>query len=285
LRPHLELYTAGFLPALLHWGVSFLTTSFPWSAFPHRVLDDGTVWFRYKKSRQETLADQSRHYLRTFGAELTLTNLNLLFTTFSAYRMLAERYIDALSNIVMCAAASPDNRWCYQCNKCAEYALFGLANGIYDPRFDYDLLFGRSRYVTTVVEYVASGVGRSVFGNAPWRTFFGTATNYLIDCHAIAQIAPETIAYRLGGDALANLSSLKAAFGNRSFPSAVQIPGSAVELLGHETARRAAAIAGEHFDIVDPVPGPFLTGAEPVAYDFNFRMTPETRQLAHIQAG
>lgn len=283
LRPHLELYTAGFLPAFLHWGVSLVTTSFPWSAFPYRRLEDGSLWFRYPRSRPEILADQSRHYARSLGTDLTLTNLNLLFTTFSAYRMLIERYPDPFSRIIMCVAAQPDQRWCYQCNKCAEYAIFGLANGIFDPRFDYNRLFRGSRYIQQIIEYIESGVERSVFGNVPWRTFVGTGTNYLIDCHAIAQVVPEAIADQLRPQALTNLLMLKAAFGNHRFPYAEQIPASAIDLLGNETARRAAQIAGNHFDIVDPIEGPFLAGDEPVDYDFRVRMIPETRQVEHLR--
>jgi hypothetical protein len=283
MRPHLELYTAGLLPALLEWGVSTLTTSFPWTAYPIRHLANGQVWFRYPKSRPEILATQSTHYRRVLGADLTLTNINLLFTTFTSYRMLVERYPAAFQQIVMCVAAAPGERWCYDCHKCGEYAQFGLANGIVDPRFDYDRLFGSSRYMRKVIEYLESGVELSVFGNAPWQKFFGSPTNYLVDCHAIAKLSPDLIADRIGIEARVNLMLLKAAFGNRAFPTSEHVPAKAVDLLGHEPARRIAGIAAEHFEVVDPLAGPFLSGNTEVEYDFTVRMPTKTGQLDHIR--
>jgi hypothetical protein len=269
---------------LLDWGISLLTPSFPWSAFPYQKRDDGSLWFRYPMSRPETMASQSRHYQRTFDFTFTLTNLNLLFSTFSAYRMLIERYPDPFSRIVMCVGAERGNRWCFQCHKCAEYAIFGLANGIYDPRFDYNLLFESSRYVRQLIAYIETGVERSVYGNVPWAKFVGTDTNYLIDCHAFAQVEPMALKPYLSLEAMTNLRTIKAAFGNSSFPYAVQVPGSAIDLLGHDTAKRAARIAADHFDIVDPIPGPFLAGHTPVEYDFHVHMPIRTADVAHIRS-
>jgi hypothetical protein len=284
VRPHLELYTVGLLPAMLTWGVSLCTTSFPWTAYPFRRLAQRRLWFRYPKSRPEMLATQSTHYRRVLDADITLTNINLLFTTFTSYRMLSERYPDAFTRIVMCVAADVGQRWCYECFKCAEYALFGLARGILDPRFDYDRFFTRSRYIRKVVDYVESGVELSVHGNAPWQRSLGSATNYLVDCHAISQMSPALLADRVSPEALGNLLTLKAAFGNRAFPTFECIPEKAIELLGHDAARRIATVAAEHFAVVDPLPGPFLCGHTRVDYDFGVRMPPPTEHLAHITA-
>jgi len=273
-KPLLETYTVGMLPAFLTWGITFLTVSLPWSAFPFVPQPNGRTSFRWSDVRPEMLATQGAHYQQTFGMDLTLTNLNLLFTTFSAYRMLSERYPDPFTRIVMCVAADHDERWCYDCSKCAEYALFSLANGIVDPRFDYDRLFSDSRYVHRLLGYIESGVEHSTYGNLPWQPFFGTgSTNFTVDCHAIALVDPGLIAYRLNSDGFDNLLMLKASFGNRLFPYAEQIPADVITLLNHETARRAAAIAAEHLQVVDRLHGPFLSGNDPVNYDFSVRMT------------
>jgi hypothetical protein len=283
-RPHLELFTVGLLPAMLAWGVSICTTSLPWTAYPFRRLAKERLWFRYPKSRPEMLATQSTHYRRVLGAGITLTNINLLFTTFTSYRLLTERYPDPFTRIVMCVAADVGRRWCYECYKCAEYALFGLALGIVDPRFDYDRFFTQSRYIRKVVAYIESGVELSVHGNAPWQSSFGSPTNYLVDCHAISKLSPALIADRVSPEALGNLLTLKAAFGNTAFPTFERIPAKAIELLGHAAARRIAEIAAAHLDVVDPLPGPFISGRTRVDYDFGVRMPTPTELLDHIRA-
>jgi hypothetical protein len=111
-----------------------------------------------------------------------------------------------------------------------------------------------------------------VFGNVPWQRFFSSDTNYLVDCNVIARVDPGLIVDRLSIEGVSNLLTLKAAFGNSLFSYAEQIPARAVDLLGHETARRAAAIATEHLEMVHPLQGPFLAGNNPVEYDFSVRM-------------
>jgi hypothetical protein len=283
-RPHLELYTVGLLPAMLWWGVSICTPGLPWTAYPFRRREHGRHWFRYGKSRPEMLATQGTHYRRVLGADVTLTNINLLFTTFTSYRMLTERYPDAFTRIVMCVAASPDQRWCYNCFKCAEYAQFGLALGIVDDRFDYDRFFRRSNFIRNIVRYVESGVELTVYDNAPWFRGLGSPTNYLVDCNAIAKISPSLISGQVSPRALGNLLTLKAAFGNRPFPTFECIPAKAIDLLGHDAARRIADVASQHFEIVDPLPGPFVSGTEEVEYDFGVRMPTRTELLPHIKA-
>lgn len=272
LKPLIETYTVGLLPAILWWGVEFLTTSLPWSAFPFVRQPDGSLWFRWADARPETFAAQRAHLQETFGVDLTLTNLNLLFTTYSAYRTLLERYPDPFTRVVSCVAAEPDSRWCYQCDKCAEYALFGLANGMVDPRFDYDRLFVHSRFIHRVVELVESGVDLTEYGVIPWERFFASDTNFLVNCHAVAKADPGLIADRLSIEGFSNILMLKAAYGNRQFAYVEQIPAQVIDLLGHETARRAAAIATQHVEMVDRLEGPFLWGNTPVEYDFSVRM-------------
>jgi hypothetical protein len=283
-RPHLELFTVGLLPAMLWWGVSICTPGLPWTAYPFRRRASGRLWFRYSKSRPEMLATQSTHYRHVLGAEVTLTNINLLFTTFTSYRLLTERYPDPFTRIVMCVAAGVEQRWCYNCFKCAEYALFGLAHGLVDDRFDYERFFRRSAYIRNAVRYIEGGVELSVHGNAPWHRGLGSPTNYLVDCHAISKISPSVIAGQLSAAALGNLMTLKAAFGNRAFPTFECIPAKAIDLLGHDAARRIAALASEHLEIVDPLPGPFISGETEVEYDFGVRMPTKTERLAHIKA-
>jgi len=197
--------------------------------------------------------------------------------------MLAERYPDAHAGIVMCVAGGSNERWCYQCPKCAEYAYFTLACGIVDPRFDYDRLFAKSRHIRAITGYIESGAELTELGNARWQPGFGSPTNFLVDCHAIAKVSPALIVGELGPAALGNLLTLQAAYGNRTFPTYESLPARAVDLLGHETARRIAGIAAHHLDVVDPLPGPFRSGNEEVEYDFGVRMPTKTGLLDHIR--
>ncbi|HEY7032363.1 MAG TPA: hypothetical protein VH482_13575 [Thermomicrobiales bacterium] len=283
VRPHLELYTVGLLPLALVWGVSLLSTSIAWTTYPIRRLADGEVWFRFPKSRPESLATQSTHYRRVIGADVTLTNTTLHFSTLTSYRVLATRYPEAFARAVMCVRGRVGRRWCYQCPKCADYARFGLACGMVDPRFDYDRLYAQSRPVLELVHYVESGVERSVFGNVPWKRVVSERIRYLLDCHAYALISPGLIADRLGTEALTNLLLLKAALGNSTFPGFESAPSQIADLLGHESAHWVAGIAAQYLDVVDVLPGPFLPDDPRFDYDFSIRMPTETELLDHIR--
>ncbi|MEA2586640.1 MAG: hypothetical protein QOF33_4725 [Thermomicrobiales bacterium] len=284
VRPHLELYSLGFLPALLEWGVSVCSPGIERSAYRAARRADGRLVYRYVQSRPEVLAAQSTHYRRVLGAELTVTNLNLLFTTLMDFRLLAERYPGAFEQVVMCVAPSPEERWCYQCLNCVEYAFFSLGLGIVDPRFDYDRFFAQSKYIERLIEYAESGVELSMFGNAPWQPFFSVAGHYLSFCHAIAQIEPRLLAARLGPDAFANLTVVKALFGNRRFPNQEMLSTKSVDLIGTDLARAVARIAAEHLEVVEDLPGPSWTGEEEVIFDFDVRIPTRTARLEHIRS-
>jgi hypothetical protein len=123
VRPHLELYTAGALPALLAWGVHVCAFSCERTLYRIRRRADGDLEFHYAHSRPEILALQSRYYQTSLGIELAVTNINLLFTGLMDFRLLAERYPDAFLNAVGCTLADEDERYCYNCPKCMEYAV------------------------------------------------------------------------------------------------------------------------------------------------------------------
>ncbi|HEY7036170.1 MAG TPA: hypothetical protein VH482_32855, partial [Thermomicrobiales bacterium] len=260
VRPNLELYTAGLLPALLDWGVAVCTPGLPRTAYHVTKGADGRYVFRYAKSRPEMLATQSRHYHEVMGADIALTNIIFLFTTLMDFRLLAERYPHALKQIVMCVAARPEERWCYQCRKCAEYAFLSLSCGVVDPDFDYDRFLARSQYMTKMMTYAMSGVELSVYGNAPWYPGMSAGTHYLTFCHVFARIDPDVVAGRLGPEAKANLTIAKALFGNRLFPSVELLSTRTVDLIGTDVARAVARIAAEHFEVVEDLPGPFMNG-------------------------
>jgi hypothetical protein len=284
VRPHLELYTLGFLPVLLDWGVSVCTAGLERTIYRARRSEDGQLSFNYPNARPEVLAALSRHYRRALGADVSVTDVNLLFTSLMAVRLLVERYPDAFQHIVMCGSAPGAKRWCHDCKKCVEYAFYSLCCGVVDPDFDYDAFFARSRYVEKIVAYLQSGVELSVFGNAPWQRFFSHPAYYLGFCHAIAQIDPALLRGKIGDTALANLFVLKALFGNRLFPSYELLSTRSRDFLGSDLARAIARIAGEHFPTVDELPGPVMAGKHEVVYDFDLRMPTPLDSLDHIRS-
>lgn len=273
IRPHLELYSVGFLPALLHWGVEVCMPGLGRTAYRIEYRSDGTPIYRYRQSRPEILRAQSRYNQRVLGTKLDVTNLNIMLGPLMSFRLLAERYPAALKQVVMCVSAPVDRRWCYHCTKCVEYAYFSLRCGLVDPRFDYEYFFTHSDYVKQLMTYAESGVELTVHGNAPWAPFMTIAGAYSVFCHAIAHIDPDLLAGRIGPVALSNLLTIKALFGNSVFPNVEMLDAGCVEMIGTDLARAVAAIIGEHFEVVDELPGPIVVGNSVATFDYTHRMT------------
>jgi len=275
-RPHAELYTVGALPLLLACGASLCTFCLSWTEYRFFREPGGRLSFQNAKSRPEVLATQSDHYRRVLGTDLTVTNLNLLFTGLSAVRLLTERYPHAYPLYVSCISGGVNERWCYACRKCAWYPLFGLHCGVVNPAFDDDRLFATSPHLRRMVDYAGSGVEISPFGNAPVDPSLNEDHVFPMFCHVVAGTEPRLIRDRLGSEAYGNLMMLKALFGNRSYPGFEAIPAKAVDLLGHDIARRVARIAGEHLPIVDDLSPSSLGDQTEVEYDFGVRMPTRT---------
>jgi hypothetical protein len=282
VRPHLELYTAGALPALLAWDVHVCAFSCERTLYRIHRRADGELDFHYAHSRPEILALQSRHYQTSLGIELAVTNINLLFTGLMDFRLLAERYPDAFLNAVGCTLADEDERYCYNCPKCMEYAVYSLGCGIWDDRFDYDRFFSTSTAIEQLVKYAESGVTLDATGNAPWIQAFSKPGQFLGYCHALSRFPLDTILGRLRPEAAAKLLIAHSLFGNRRYPSTELIQEAAIHLIDLDIAKAAANIGAEHFGIVEALPPPHLAGNEEVIWDFRIRM-PVPAQLRMLR--
>ncbi|HEY7034087.1 MAG TPA: hypothetical protein VH482_22305, partial [Thermomicrobiales bacterium] len=282
-RPHLELYTVGALPALLAHGATLCTFCITWQSYSVDPDAHGHPVYHYARSRPEVTATQSARYRRALGVDLTVADVSLPFSHLVAFRFLAERYPRALDQIVMCAQAGIDQRWCYCCLKCVEYALYSLYCGLLDDRFDYDRLFARSPFARALVAFAESGVELSPTGNAPWQPFFSLERHFLAICHVVATIGRESHLPPLGREAHANLLLLRALYGNRSFPQVEFVPAPPFAHLGPDLGNRLRSLAAEHFTVVDEIPGPHLAGNTPTAYDFRTPMPTPTALVAHIR--
>lgn len=279
-RPHLELYTVGALPAMLARGIELATFCIEWNGYAFSFDAIGNRRFHYAASRPEVLAMQSRHYRRVLGAHLDVTDLNMLLTSLTAMKIVIERYPEALPLIVMCTLAEVDQRWCYHCAKCMWYGIYSLALGLVDPAFDYDFVFGTSRYVLRLVEFAESGAELGPSGNARLPAFTHLTRGGQF-CHAVATINLDLIADKISSHALANLITIQAMFGNRTCPAYGMAPARVLDLLDNETANRVARIIAEHVPLVDELPGPFLD--EGYIYDFSVRMPTPLTALSHLR--
>jgi hypothetical protein len=282
-RPHAELYTLGALPVLLSHGVSLCTFCISWTEYGFIFGSDGKPHFQNGRSRPEVLATQSMHYQRVLGTDLTVTNLNLLFTGLSAVRLLSERYPRAFAQIVSCTYGDIDQRWCYRCRKCAWYPFFSLHCGVVDPTFDYDRLLRTCPHLRRMAAYATTGVELSPSGNAPLHPSLKEDHVFPMFCHVVAGTDPTLIADRLSPESYATLMLLKALFGHRSYPGYEVIPAKTIPLLGNDLARRIAAIAANHLPLADDLPTPSLTDTPEVEYDFAVRMPTRLETLAHIR--
>lgn len=271
-RPHAELFTLAGLPILLSRGVSFSTFCLSRTEYGFFYDDAGQRQFLNTRSRPEVLHAQSAHYQRDLRIDLTVTNLNLLFTGLSAMRLLTARYPEGFARVVSCVVAAPDERWCYQCRKCSWYPLFALQSGAVDPEFDYDRLFRTSPHLVRMVEYALSGVELSASGNAPVDPALKEDHVFPMFCHIMATIDLGLIADRLSPEAVGNLLTIKALFGNRTYPGFEMIPAKAIALLDNEVARRVVAIASEHLRVTDDLAPPLIGDNPEMIYDFDVRM-------------
>jgi hypothetical protein len=280
LRPHLELYTAGALPALLAHGVSLATFCIEWTQYAAYRQPDGGLDFRYARSRPEVLAAQTKHLRRALGLELAVADLNLMFSSPVAFRLLKERYPHALEQIVMCTSGGEGERWCYWCYNCAWYAMYTIWGRALDPRFDYDRLFAASPYIRGFVDYALTGVDLAESGNTCPSPSAGYGIHTVFN-HVLAGIDVDVVAGRLKKEAFANLQSLKTLFGNRLYPDVEKLPRQTIALAGHPIAVDVAARVAEHVDVADELPGPW---ARPdVVYDFSIRMPTRMDRLDHIR--
>jgi hypothetical protein len=283
-RPHLELYTLGALPVLLAWNLSLCAFCHAWTDFPIRRLRNGRVWFHHEQSRPEMLATQSTHYRSVLGVDLTVTNVNLPFSGLTAFRVLAKRYPWAFARIVPCTLGEVGERWCYRCRKCAWYPLFGLHCGIVDPCFDYDRLFRDSPHLWRMIDYGTSGVELGLHGNAPSHPSFGEDYVFPMFCHVVAGADRNLIAGHLGREAYGNLITLKALYGNRSFPGFELMPTRAIALVDLDVARRVARLAADHLQPAADLPHHTVGNEGDVEYDFGIRMPTRTELLDHIRS-
>jgi hypothetical protein len=123
-----------------------------------------------------------------------------------------------------------------------------------------------------MVEYAMSGVELAASGNAPVDPALQEDHVFPMFCHIMATIDLSLIVARLSPEAFANLLTIKALFGHRTYPGFEMIPAKAIALLDNDVARRVVTIATEHLRITDDLAPPLIGDDPEMIYDFDVRM-------------
>ncbi|MGH8823465.1 MAG: hypothetical protein ACRDVN_03190 [Jiangellaceae bacterium] len=259
-RPGVNLYLAGGLPALLHRGCEIVTVSYTAAGYWVRDAPGKARRWGNRRNRPEALAALGDYYARVLGHDVRPCTTHYAISEFVSFKTLLRRYPEAFDGIVMCMRADTDTaRWCHDCKKCFEYAVFGLSLGRADPTFDYDALLGRSSYVRSLVAHV-EGSRSDANVRARWASVVGTRTHFAAFCHALHLTDPTPLQGSLGVTAVRNLAVLRAGFGTVPFPAVDVIHRAAVEASGPPAAHAVARLAARCTEVVDDLPGVLLLG-------------------------
>ncbi len=283
-RPEIELYAFAGLPALLHHRVPLATFSYDWTGYPVVRHDDGSTTFVNPDSRPEVFRAHRLHLQEALGIELAITNVTLLCSPWTAYRLVVERYPRAADLITSCTIAPIDQRWCYECRKCLAHALLAIRSGQIDDRFDYDRLFSDARLIERLIEFAASGIELGMDNNAPYSPFLCAEKSFQSICHVLAGIDSGPVKSRLSEHGYANLITLMALYGNRLFPHIEQMPVCVVPRLEFSDAGKIVALVAQHFEVVDVITARLSIGDQLVEFGLNQRMPTRMDSLTHIRA-
>lgn len=271
-RPHVALYVAATLPALLLHGVRAVTVSR--TALGYRVSEgpDGVTRWANGSGRPERLEALARYYQRVLGVQLQPESTHYALGELVSFGALKRLYPSGLDSAVMCMRTVDAGRWCLDCAKCMEHFLFDAALGSPDARMDVDRLLGRSAYVGRLVRAAQDSDGRRAWhGNAPFDTRIGTASHFTSFCHSLHRIDPVTLRARLGSDARHHLDVLREAWGQVELPAAEVIEAEAVAASG-PLGTEVAGVASRAFPVVPERPGLLLAGDDEARFRHGERM-------------
>ncbi len=282
LRPNLELYTLGALPALLTWGIEWCTFSIPWTLYPTEQKSDGSTKIHYERSRPEELANLSRHYEHALGHPITVTNITFPLAAHLTYQLLAERYPEAAQEITSCTLGEVDERWCYRCAKCTGIMIWSLACGRPLASFDYDYFLSESPFIQRVVAHAQTGLELTATGNAPWHPYISTQRGFDLVCSMVRNIDASVILPDLSVDALTNLALLQTLYGNRDFPEYNKVPIQPLEMLDPKIAAWLRPIIEQHLQMIETLPGEGLAKSPKRFYQFDGSFTPRTSSVDHL---
>ena len=261
-QPHVELYTAGALPAIIARGVSTVFFTNGRHAYHYTLDRDGNRKFNYPRSRPEYVDTQRQHYRRLLGLDLTLTTSSGLTENFSNFKLLAERYPEHLDLAVTCGFQQ-GSAFCGRCTKCALWVLLDLSHGARDRRIDHDAAIREFPRFAAILDRALTLAIASTGVDSPWDPVLTSRVDSP-SWHRAAHLADPN---RLRSEhARTTLSIIQAVWGNEPHADIAWMSRNAVTRLRSEVARRMAPIIAQHLPVVDTITGPLTLAGEPVVY-------------------
>lgn len=271
--PHVNVYGPVMLPALIHRRVQDVV--FSNSVMGYRVTPrkDGSLRFTNPTGRPERL-DHLRDYLEQevgWGIQVECTHRAIV--EYLSYGVLKEQFPEAFEKIVMCPRYRARGRFCADCSKCLEFAVFGLSTGYATPDLDYSRLLESERVerITARARELADVV--APHGNGPYDRAIGTATHFAGWCHALSKIDMDDLPITLTPRALENLEAIVAVWGRHPFGAVQRVDADAVAACGPFGKEVAAVVAASQL-VAEAPPSDdiLLVGDKPVEFDHAARM-------------
>lgn len=271
--PHVNLYAPMMLPALIHRRVASVVFSNSVMGYRATRQADGTLRFSNPTGRPERLEHLHDYLEHELGWGVHVECTHRAIVEYLSYGVLRERFPEAFEHIVMCPRYRARGRFCADCSKCLEFAVFGLSLGYAAPDLDYSRLFTSERVerITGIAREVADQT--AVHGNSPYQRAIGTATHFAGWCHALSKIDPDHLPVALSEQASANLRTIVSAWGRQPFWAVQAVDPEAVAACGPFGREVADVVAGSALVAEAPASdGVLLVGDVPAEFDHSARM-------------
>jgi hypothetical protein len=153
---HTELYAGPLLPVLMANDITHVTFSYEYPHYFTRTQEGPQVHFR--RSRDEMNEALSQVYTKILGSSFTFFNANRFVTEVSAFEYLVSsmKPEDLSQSLMMCEASVEDARWCLNCHKCAQCALYSLLFNINFDQLDVSAFFENSPWIGRMLSQIGS---------------------------------------------------------------------------------------------------------------------------------
>jgi hypothetical protein len=242
---HMALYTASCLPFVLSKRIDYLVFNLERSGYPtHEVVGErSTPTFVYRRSRPEFFEATSKLYYELFDTHLEICNLSYPITELMSFEATFLRYPKLAPSMMMCEATLDDSkRWCRECRKCCQFALYSLYLQQPDPRFDYDGFFEKSRTAEAIRAHMASTP------SSHWDPVLCHPAHFDSFRHVLHGLDADFLTRFLSKPALETVLALKARYGAEPFPTSERFAIQALEFIPSKLRGGYERIVGELFE-------------------------------------
>jgi hypothetical protein len=197
---NLAMFMGPALPIIIHYNLSYITFSYEFDTFYTSLHYSGKKRIHFMRCRPEFCSYISERTKSLFGINCMITNPNFSFSNLGAFKILANRYPHMLWHLLMCEAiADSDEKWCYDCIKCARFALFSLNYWKGEDFIDISRVLTENSYIKNAL--------------SPNGVFEGQL------CNVVAEIDPEYVAQKTTKEAYENFMTLREKFSYLKNPS------------------------------------------------------------------